>query len=159
MKICVPVRVKDCRVLLRQNLDSRFDFGMERHVGWVIACFFSMVYHSGNEVGLRYSLISHKAMGFLSGGKNGTDVYYVVFRGMTDPVSLLLLFLGSFLVIWFAWEGQGAPFVICVHLALLITALVAGATYLVSAFSGIGRQAHKQLKGTLRNLLTNITGV
>ena len=29
MKICVPVRIGECRALLRQNLDSRFDF-----LGW-----------------------------------------------------------------------------------------------------------------------------
>ena len=67
MKICVPVRIGECRALLRQNLDSRFDFGMERHVGWVIGYFFSMSYHSGDEVGLYYLLVFHKAMGFLSG--------------------------------------------------------------------------------------------
>ena len=110
MKICVPVRIGECRALLRQNLDSRFDFGMERHVGWVIGYFFSMSYHSGDEVGLYYLLVFHKAMGFLSGKKGSTNVHFVVFKGLTDPVSLLLLFVVSFLIIWFAWEGKERPF-------------------------------------------------
>ena len=139
MKICVSVRIGECRALLRQNLDSRFDFGMERHVGWVIGYFFSMSYHSGDEVGLYYLLVFHKAL--------------------TDPVSLLLLFVVSFLIIWFAWEGKGAPISACLYLSLLCTILVAGVTYCVSAFSPKGRKAQGKLKGTLRNLLTNMKGV
>lgn len=159
MKICVPVRIGECRALLRQNLDSRFDFGMERHVGWVIGYFFSMSYHSGDEVGLYYLLVFHKAMGFLSGKKGSTNVHFVVFKGLTDPVSLLLLFGVSFLIIWFAWEGKGAPISACLYLSLLCTILVASVTYCVSAFSPKGRKAQGKLKGTLRNLLTNMKGV
>ena len=82
MKICVPVRIGECRALLRQNLDSRFDFGMERHVGWVIGYFFSMSYHSGDEVGLYYFLVFHKAMGFLSGKKREHQCPFCCVQGI-----------------------------------------------------------------------------
>lgn len=114
MKICVPVRIGECRTLLRQNLDSRFDFGMERHIGWVIAYFFSMSYHSKNEIRLLDGLIFHKAMGFLSGKKENTSVYFVVFKGLTDPISIFFLFSVSFLAFWFAWERKGASFLTCI---------------------------------------------
>lgn len=159
MKLCVPVRVRDCRALLRQNLDSRFALGMERHVGWVIACFFSMVYHSGRETGLWYNLISHKAMGILLADKGKTNVYYVVFKGLTDPVSLFLVFAGSFLVFWVLWPGDGAPLMVCIYLALVCAVLSAMVTYFLSAFTRVGRQANRQLQKTLWNLLTNLPGV
>lgn len=159
MKICVPVRIGECRTLLRQNLDSRFDFGMERHVGWVIAYFFSMSYHSKNEIRLLDGLIFHKAMGFLSGKKENTSVYFVVFKGLTDPISIFFLFSVNFLVFWLAWERKGASFLTCIFLALLCTVSAGGATYFVSAFSSKGRREREHLIETLRNLLTNMTGV
>lgn len=159
MKITVPMKRKECQVLLGRNLDSRLDFGMERHVGWVFSYFFSMAYHSNNEVGRLFYPIFHKAMGILVSHKESTRVYYVVFRGLTDPVSLLLVFGGSLLIVSVALEGIELSFPLLFWMALFCAVLAAGITFLFSILTPSGRQAYKQLKKTLQVILTNAPGV
>ena len=85
MKTTVSLKRKECQELLRRNLDSRLDFGMERHVGWGFASFFSMAYHSSNEVGRLFYPYFHKVVGVLVPTKDDTTTApYIVYKGLTD---------------------------------------------------------------------------
>ena len=129
---------------------------MERHVGWVCASFFSMAYHRSNEVGRLFYPYFHKVVGVLVPHKDDTTTaHYIVYKGLTDPVSLLLLFVGSFLICAVSAERAGLPWSYSLWGALLCTGLAAGITFLFSTLSPLGRQAQKQLKDTMQVILTN----
>lgn len=83
---------------LRSRLDSPFLLGQERFTGWCLGNVFSVNYYSGKEFGRRNYPISNKAIGMVTRKNDQTCVSYFIFPGMTDPISLAILFLLTFLI-------------------------------------------------------------
>lgn len=78
---------------LKSQLDSIFDFGMERFTGMVIGPFFSVTHHCGYEMNRRITNEKHRAIGYVSRTENGTRIKCVRLAGMTNPLSLIGIFL------------------------------------------------------------------
>lgn len=74
------------------------ELGQERFTGWCVGGFFSVSYHSGHELGRRYYPVFNKAVGFVQRRAQGSVVHCILFCGLTDPFSLLGVFLFSSLI-------------------------------------------------------------
>lgn len=83
---------------MKQQMGSFSSFGMERFTGIIIGRFFSVTYHSGHEFNRRITNEKHRAIGFVRSCDNKTEVSCVRLAGMTNPLSLLGLYLFCFLI-------------------------------------------------------------
>ena len=78
---------------LKSQLDSVMNFGIERFTGMVIGPFFSITHHCGYEMNRRITNEKHRAIGFVSTTENGTRIKCIRLAGMTNPLSLIGVFL------------------------------------------------------------------
>lgn len=134
---------------LKDALDSNLDLyraqDQERYTGWVIGRVFSVRYYSGKEVGQRFYPIGHKAMGFVKNTGGKAEVRFWVFKGLTDPVSLLLM--GG--IGWFLMHLSDVP--AAWLFALIGTLLISGFTFLCTALSMAGLEGEAQLRHFIRH--------
>jgi hypothetical protein len=78
---------------MKQQLGSFSAFGTERFTGIIIGRFFSITYHSGHEFNRRITNEKHRAIGFAWPCENGTEISCIRLAGMTNPLSLIGLFI------------------------------------------------------------------
>lgn len=77
---------------MKQHMESFTDFGIERLTGTIIGPFFSVTYHSGHEFNRRITNEKHRAIGFVRASEDKTEVRCIRLAGMTNPISLLLIY-------------------------------------------------------------------
>lgn len=77
---------------MRASMESFFAFGEERLIGTILGPFFSVTYCSGYEHNRRITNEKSRAIGFARKKGSGTEVRCIRLKGMTNPVSLVLLF-------------------------------------------------------------------
>lgn len=142
MKVLSELTVKDYRERFKESLDSRFAFGSERFTGWMIGRFFSLSYFSGHEFLRRNYPICNKAMGFVRERDGKAEILFLTFKGITDPVSFLLLYLGCLVI----FAAAKIPLSIGWWLSLLWYAAVAALTFLFTALSERGKEGDQKLK-------------
>lgn len=92
MKIVSEISTVEYLREMKGHLESFTDFGMERLTGIVIGPFFSVTYHSGHEFNRRITDEKHRAIGFARACEDKTVVRCVRLAGMTNPVSLILIY-------------------------------------------------------------------
>ena len=153
MVIETEMDLQQCRQALRDALDSRKVFKEERYTGWVKGKLFSMSYGGDKETAEKGRWAYNKAMGFLSERDGKTRVHAVIFRGLSDPVSLLVLyaiFLIVFLLIQERWHATLADSLV---FSLLAAASISCITYMATAFGEVGRQETETLRRHLTGAL------
>ena len=135
-----------CRQALRNALDSRKVFKAERYTGWVKGRFFSMAYTHDKEAAERGRWSYNKAVGFLTEKDGCTHVHVTIFRGLSDPVSLLILFVVFLILFLLIQERWHATFLDSLTFSLLAAACIACISYMATAFGEVGRQETETLK-------------
>lgn len=82
---------------MKGQMGSFTDFGSERFTGIIVGRFFSVTYHSGYEFNRRITNEKHRAIGYVSPSGNGVKVNCIRLAGMTNPISLIIMYcLGLF---------------------------------------------------------------
>lgn len=71
--------------------------GVEGLTGFVIGNFFSVTYHSGHEFNRRITNEKHRAIGFARSDGDGTKISCIRLAGLTNPLSLLVIYACFFL--------------------------------------------------------------
>ena len=136
MVIETEMDLQQCRQALRDALDSRKVLKEERYTGWVKGKLFSMSYCVDKETADRK-----------------TGGHAVICRGLSDPVSLLVLyaiFLIVFLLIQERWHATLADSLV---FSLLAAASISCITYMATAFGEVGRQETEILRQHLTGAL------
>lgn len=141
MKVNLPISNHEFKEYLKELLESSFfGFGQERFTGWYIGNIFSVSYHNEREFGRRNYPIFNKAIGFMKHQDGETVVRYVIFRGTTDPISFVSIFLLSFLI--FAYVDTPNPLLFGLAWAVLI----ALTTFLCTLLCSDGQYGVEKLK-------------
>lgn len=148
MKILIDETAGEYTNILREKFDSRLMLGQERYIGWCKGKVFSVNYYSGAEFGRRNYPIYNKAMGIICDKDGRTEVSYHVFRGLTDPVSVMVLFLFTSLILkivevsFFVLFGLGW------------TVAVALLTWICTVCSATGQEGKERLEEFLSRQIT-----
>ena len=142
-----------CQQELKDALDSRKIFKAERYTGWVKGRFFSMAYTHDKEAAERGRWSYNKAMGFLTEKEGNTHVHVTIFRGLSDPVSLLILFVVFLILFLLIQERWQATFLDTLTFSLLATACIACISYMATAFGEVGRKETETLRRHIRQAL------
>ena len=143
MKKAVSLGPKEYIAWIKKRLDSPLMLGQERFAGWCLGPVFSVNYYSGKEFGRRNYPISNKAIGLVTEKNGQSCVSYFVFPGMTDPISLAILFLLTLFIFLIIEAPYPALF------ALGWTVAVALTTALCTVFSTSGQNGASRLDGFL----------
>lgn len=77
---------------MKGSLEDMFAFGEERFIGTIIGPFFSVTYCSGHEFNRKITNEKSRAIGFVREIDGQTEVFCVRLKGLTNPVSLCLLY-------------------------------------------------------------------
>ena len=144
MRKIVKASPKEYCSQIKSRLDSPFLLGQARFTGWCIGPFFSVNYYSGKEFGKRHYSISNKAMGIAKNSHGQTCVSYFIFPGLSDPISIALMFIASLII--FGLVGTPIPAVF----ALGWTALVVLHTVLCTVLTEAGEVGKRKLQSFLR---------
>ncbi|CAM4447185.1 SMODS and SLOG-associating 2TM effector domain-containing protein [Paenibacillus tarimensis] len=122
----------------------------ERYSGWVKRGLFSISYKSGKIC--MNNPIFNKAIGRISTRKGVTVVSFRTYRGLTDILSLAILFAGSFAII-LATSSQVLDIGTIALLSLFCCSLAAVITYTFTSLSSEGREGEEYLIGFLERVL------
>lgn len=152
MKLIANMKRKDCAETLRQSLDSRLMLGQERYVGWAVGPFFSIAYYSGREFGKRNYPIFNKALGIFLGKKNETEICYLRFKGLTDPVSLLLLYVATYIIVSISQDKLSFTLLQRHGMAAACVAISAVITFLFTLLSEAGEEGGDNLESYIRSI-------
>lgn len=131
MKKHVNVTPKEYCNRIKSRLDSPFLLGQARFTGWCLGPFFSVNYYSGREFGRRFYPISNKAMGIARSSQGKTCVSYFIFPGLSDPISISLMFLFSLII--FGMIGTPIPAVFSFGWTVLVVLHTALCTVLTES--------------------------
>ena len=149
MKILLDGNSREYIQILREKFDSRLLLGQERYVGWCIGKIFSVSYNSGAEFMRRNYPIMNRAMGIVRDKGNKTEVSYYVFRGITDPISVAVLFLLTSLLMRIV--GAPSPYLF----GLGWTVAVALPTWFATVISETGQEGKEKLDDFLSRRITH----
>lgn len=132
-------------------MSSFADFGSERFTGIIIGSFFSVTHHSGYEFNRRVTNEKHRAIGFARPCGDGTEICCIRLAGMTNPLSLIGLFI---LFCFISLLRAGIEYVPIPHV-LIISAVATVLTALISAIcdslTARGQEGSKILTAFLKN--------
>jgi hypothetical protein len=145
LEFSVNSNKKQCYKQLKESLDNPFSilvsFGCEKYTGWVRGPLFSISYSSGQEFGRRNYPIFNKAIGFMTEKNDTSTVHYFIFKGLTDPVSVIIQYFFAFLIFFLIrWS-----IVTCLICAAVWAALVAGTTLVATLLSESGDEGEERL--------------
>ena len=103
--------------------------------------FFSITYHAGYEWGRRYSNEKQRAIGIVRRDGEGTKVYCIRLAGMTNPISLIGVYL---FCLWIYYIKDGVAFALGdgLWLSLIVTTIVAGTTAFFNSVTEQGQEAY-----------------
>jgi hypothetical protein len=138
LKLISDQKASDYLHDLKRSFDSRWNWGQERYIGRIMGRFFSVTYYSGREFGGRYPVFN-KAIGFVKDTEGRTQVFLVSFIGLTDPFSLLSMFLAAYVI--FLVKTAPSPFL----LSLIWTLAASFFTFVMTFFSVTGLDGHEKL--------------
>ena len=134
---------------MKQHMESFTDFGMERFTGIIIGRFFSITYHSGHEFNQRITNEKHRAIGFVRPYEDGTEVKCIRLAGLTNPLSLISVYL-LFVLLTFLLEGAELAFSpIMLTISAVLTLVVALGTAFTDSITERGQEGSKTLTAFL----------
>ena len=131
---------------LKNNLDGIFEFGEERVAGTVIWRFFSITSHAGYEWNRRITNEKQRAVGFAKLDGDGTKIYCIRLAGLTNPISLVALFLLCMVISLFKMEGFS---VAALQISLLTTVITAIISAIGDSWTERGHEAYRTLTAYL----------
>lgn len=145
---------KECKDFIRENLDAfSIPFGDEYMTGWTKLGFFSVSYKMGKWQ--RNYWVFNKSIGRISSRRGTTRVTFVTFRGLTDPLSLLLQLFGIYIMLSVA---QGMEIMNAADKWLIagcFTAVLAIISWIYTTIHPDGAYAEKEMIDYLeRNIAT-----
>ena len=136
----------DCVEKLQWGFKTYTRVEEDRFTGWVRGSMFSVSLLAGDETRKNFYPVSNKALGVLKeadGKAYGSCLY---FKGLTDPVSLLLLLAVAFVVLFFVRSRYGFGLGQCLLWSAIWAALVGLVTYLYTTCSKEGKLATQRLE-------------
>ena len=133
---------------MKKNLSSFLHFGDERMTGIVLGRFFSITCHAGYEWNRRITNEKQRAIGFARPDGEGTKIYCVRLAGMTNPISLVGMYLCCVLLFLLKggfselsgemWWGP-----------LVLTLIVAGISAIGDSWTERGMEAYRTVTAYL----------
>lgn len=134
---------------MKEHMSSFTEFGIERFTGIIIGSFFSITYHSGHEFNRRVTNEKHRAIGFVRPGENGTEISCIRLAGLTNPLSLIMLFCFCFLCFLISGGVEVALMPEILLLCAGMTLAVALGTALTDSLTERGQEGSKILTAFL----------
>ncbi|MCR2805119.1 hypothetical protein [Paenibacillus soyae] len=141
-----------CKAFIRDNLDAfTLLYGEEHATGWTKLGWFRVSYNTGKLS--RGYWVFNKALGRISRRKGETRVTFVTFRGLTDPISIVVNFSLSSLIFLLAEGSEGATWRDILLFGGIWSMGMAVVTWLYSMIHPDGKYAEGKLIGFLeRNI-------
>lgn len=134
---------------LKSQLDSISNFGMERFTGMVIGPFFTITHHCGYEMNRRITNEKHRAIGYAVKDENGTCVRCIRLAGMTNPLSLVGIFLFYELLLVIMDGGELAFTAPAIIVGVLLSLFVALTTAISHSVTERGQEGARILTAFL----------
>ena len=148
MKIVSSVEYASYLRQMKDQMSSLTDFGMERLTGLIIGPFFSVTYHSGHVINRRITNEKHRAIGFVKPCEEGTQISCVRLAGMTNPISLIVIF-ASWLLCCLLVEPGLAFLPGVLWTGIVLTAFLAAYTAFTHSITERGQLGSKMLTAFL----------
>lgn len=144
----------ECSKRIKEEVDFiSLGFGTERITGWTKFGFFRMEYFGDKEFGKRYFPIFKKVSGIIREEHGRTKIKYFFSHGLLDPISMILMFLCTFIIILLAPDGELLKLGEVIQLSMLWTGLVGVTTGAMSRFSITGIEYEIELIDYLTGLM------
>ena len=134
---------------MKSQLSNFTDFGVERFTGIIIGKFFSVTHHCGHEMNRRVTNEKHRAIGYVSACDEGTKITCIRLAGMTNPLSLVLIYLFCLLLSLLTGVGGEAFSLPGLLLYAVITLVAALVTAISSSVTERGQEGSRTLTAFL----------
>jgi hypothetical protein len=134
---------------MKEQMSGFSEFGIERFTGTIIGGFFSITYHSGHEFNRRITNEKHRAIGIVRPDGNGTKISCIRLAGMTNPLSLIGMYVFCFLLFLIGGGIEIALMPNVLWLCAGMTAFVALATAFTDSITEKGQEGSKILTAFL----------
>lgn len=134
---------------MKAQLDSITDFGIERFTGMVVGPYFSITHHCGHEMNRRITNEKHRAIGYVRKSENGTQIKCIRLAGMTNPLSLIGIFLFYELLLLISEGGTLAFTAPAIIVGVVTTLLVALITAVSHSLTERGQEGSRTLTAFL----------
>lgn len=134
---------------MKSQLSNFSNFGVERFTGFIIGRFFSVSHHCGYEWNRRISNEKHRAIGYVNACDEGTKITCIRLAGMTNPLSLVLIYLFCLLLSLLAGVGDEAFSLPGLLLYAVITLVAALVTAISSSVTDRGQEGSRTLTAFL----------
>ena len=145
MKLKSDLSPKEYLRAMKGSLESMISFsGAERFHGIILGSFFSVTHCAGHELNRRITNEKNRAIGFVREQDGGTEVSFITLKGMTNPLSLLLILLLHLVIVLFAYPGMlamGQIWLFC----LVDTLIIAGITAVTDSLTERGMEGYRIL--------------
>ena len=116
---------------MKSQLSNFTDFGVERFTGIIIGKFFSVTHHCGHEMNRRVTNEKHRAIGIASKHDDGTKITCIRLAGMTNPLSMIGIFL-FYVVLLLLMGGSDLAFSLPALIVGMVTTLFIALTTAIS---------------------------
>ena len=127
---------------MKGSLESMISFsGEERFHGIVWGSFFSVTHCAGHELNRRVTNEKNRAIGFVREKDGRTEVSFITLKGMTNPLSLVMIYLLHLVIVLFADPMMLALDQIWLY-CLISTAVVAGITAVTDTLTERGWEGY-----------------
>ncbi len=133
---------------MKSQIGSFAAFGSERFVGTILGSFFSVTYCSGSEWNRLITNEKNRAIGYVRQAEQGTEICCIRLAGLTNPVSLIILFVVC--LIMFAASGEFGFITSCIA-SLCCTVLTAPISALTDSLTERGQEGNRIVTAFLHN--------
>ena len=141
----VEIYIRD----MRSQLSNFSNFGVERFSGIIFGRFFSITHHCGHELNRRITNEKHRAIGYVTLSESGTSVKCIRLAGMTNPISLVGIFLFYELLLLLMDGGSLAFSAPAIIVGVVMTLLIALATAISHSLTERGQEGSRTLTAFL----------
>ena len=149
MKYCSELPCSMYLYEMKEQMSGFTEFGIERFTGIIIGNFFSITYHSGHEFNRRVTNEKHRAIGFAKPDGKGTKISCIRLAGLTNPLSLIMLFAFCFLTFLVSGGLEVALMPEILGLCAAMTLVVALGTALTDSITERGQEGSRTLTAFL----------
>lgn len=157
MTVPSPLPPERWKNRFHSGVDPWYAFGRERLSGRVFGVVFTLRYHNGRLLDHSSLFCQTCCLGLLRRDKEGIKVSYLLFPGMTDPVSAPAFFLFTALLLYLIRSRWGLTLPAVLLAAGGITLFVALLTLFCTLFMEEGGRQQKEIEEFLNRISADDT--
>ncbi|MBQ4530924.1 MAG: hypothetical protein IJA36_10005 [Lachnospiraceae bacterium] len=133
---------------IKDSFGEITQFGQERYLGFCKGALFFVVYCDGKKF-VRCNPVSYSILGMCREGRDGRNIHYILFPGLTDPLSFLLVYFGTVLILNLGGLSIGES----AFIGILWYICVAVLTFLASKYTSRSKKKKKALEDFMEYII------